>query len=81
MSTSANADRVAINVGWGRIESAKAAKVHMTTGAEGNSATIEIQSSDLEEPDIAYIGEASVEAIRDLKSTLLMTGIISEVNE
>jgi hypothetical protein len=80
MSTSEDVDRVAIKVGWGKVESAKAAKVHMTTGQEGNSATIEIQSSDLAGPDIAYIGEASVEAVQGLKATLLMTGVVDEVN-
>lgn len=79
MSTSDETDRVGINVGWGRIESAMAAKVHTTTGKEGNSATIRIQSSNLEGPDIAYIGEASVEAVQGQKATLLMTGIIDEV--
>ena len=79
MSTSDETDRVRINVGWGRIESAKAAEVHMTTGQEGNSATVHIQSSDLESRDIAYIGEASVEAVQGQKSTLMMTGIIEEV--
>jgi hypothetical protein len=80
MSTTEDADRVAITVGWGRIESAKAAKVHMTTWQEGNSATVEIQSLDLAGPDIAYIGEASVEAVQDLTSTLLMTGVIDKVD-
>ncbi len=80
MSTSGETDRVGINVGWGRIESARAAKVHTTTGQEGNSATIRIQSSDLEGPDIAFIGEASVEAVQGQKTTLLMTGIIDEVD-
>ena len=80
MTTSGEADRVRINVGWGRIESAKAAKVHLTRGQEGNNATIQTVSSDLEGPDIAYIGEASVEAVQGQKATLLMTGIIDEVD-
>ena len=79
MSGSNWTGRFDVNIGWGRVERALTADVRMSKEIEGNHATIEVSASDLEVPNIVYIGEASVEAIEGRISTLMMTGVIEEV--
>ena len=78
-SSEASRPKARLNIGWTSLEDLLSGSSRRSIGAEDDGATIELELDELRRPDVAFVGEASLDALHEGAIHRLFTGQVERV--